>query len=197
MELYCGVFSKKVSTMKYGNIKYNAIEDGIGCRTVLFVSGCRHHCKGCFQPETWNFDFGEEYTMDTENQIMASLMPKHIHGITLLGGEPFEPENQKTLASLVKRIRSELPDKSIWAYSGYTFEELTNPSSICYTEYTDILLRHIDILVDGEFKIDLKSIVTPYRGSSNQRIIEVPFSLEAGHVVLSPYNDRHSAREIH
>lgn len=182
--------------MNYGNIKYNAIEDGIGCRTVLFVSGCRHHCKGCFQPETWDFNFGEKYTDETENEIINSLRPKWIHGLTLLGGEPFEPENQETILSLVKKIRSELPEKSIWAYSGYTFEELTNPSSICYTKYTNELLKNTDILVDGEFKLDLKSLIIPYRGSTNQRVIDVPASLSAGHVILSPYNDKHSPRQI-
>lgn len=182
--------------MNYGNIKYNAIEDGIGCRTVLFVSGCRHHCKGCFQPETWDFNFGKKYTNETENEIINSLRPKWIHGLTLLGGEPFEPENQETVLSLVKKIRSELPEKSIWAYSGYTFEELTNPSSICYTKYTSELLKNTDVLVDGEFKLDLKSLIIPYRGSTNQRVIDVPASLSVGHVILSPYNDKHSPRQI-
>lgn len=180
--------------MKYGNIKYNAIEDGIGCRTVLFVSGCRHHCKGCFQPQTWDFDFGEEYTKETEILIIKSLEPKYIHGLTLLGGEPFEPENQHVLRELAERVKLTYPTKSIWAYSGYTFDELLDPSSKCHTEDTMPLLKHIDILIDGEFKEELKSLTIPYRGSTNQRIIDVQESLRSETIVLSKYNERPPSR---
>ena len=119
-------------------------------RTVLFVSGCTHHCKGCFQPETWNFDYGEKYTKETEDEIIESLRPDYVDGITLLGGEPFEPENQRELVKLLRRIKKELPQKTVWSFSGYTYEELTGDSrAVC--EVTNEMLSMLDVLVDGEF----------------------------------------------
>lgn len=176
--------------MKYGNIKFNAIEDGVGCRTVLFVSGCRHHCKGCFQPETWSFDFGQPFDDNVENVILTSLANSYIRGLTILGGEPFEPENQEVLLPFIKRVKEMYPDKDIWMYSGYTFEEMHDKNSICCTEYTDEILKNIDILVDGEFKEELKSLMIPFRGSTNQRVIDVKESLKQNEIVLSKYGER-------
>ena len=169
--------------MNYCNIKKFDIADGIGVRVTLFVSGCTHHCEGCFQPETWNFDYGELFTEDVENEIIEALKPDYIDGLTLLGGEPFEPENQKALLPFLKKVKNIYPEKTIWAYSGYTFEELTNDSR-ARCEFTDEILSLIDVLVDGEFKIDLKNISLKFRGSSNQRVIDVKKTLENGKIVL-------------
>ncbi len=171
--------------MNYGEIKKNDIANGLGVRTTLFVSGCTHHCKGCFQPQTWSFDFGKPYTKEVEDDILASLSPYYIAGLTLLGGEPMEPANQASLISLLRRVRAEMPSKNVWCYSGYTFEELTGAlPSRARCEHTDEMLSLIDVLVDGEFKEDLKDIRLRFCGSSNQRVIDVRKTLEAGEVVL-------------
>lgn len=169
--------------MNYCNIKKFDIADGIGVRVTLFVSGCTHHCEGCFQPETWNFDYGEPFTEAVENEIIEALKPDYIDGLTLLGGEPFEPENQKALLPFLKNLKKIYPEKTIWAYSGYTFEELTNDSR-ARCECTDDILSLIDVLVDGEFKIDLKNISLKFRGSSNQRVIDVKKTLDKGKIIL-------------
>ena len=136
--------------MNYGAIKKCDIANGVGVRTVLFVSGCTHHCKGCFQPETWNFDYGERYTKETEDEIIESLRPDYVDGITLLGGEPFEPENQRELVKLLRRIKKELPQKTVWSFSGFTYEELTGDSrAVC--EVTNEMLSMLDVLFDCEF----------------------------------------------
>ena len=163
--------------MYYGNIKKCDIADGTGVRVSLFVSGCRHHCKGCFQPETWNFDYGNEFTCETENEILEALSSDYTDGLTLLGGEPFEPENQAVLYPFLKRVRKRFPEKSVWCYSGYTFEQLTSDSPPV-TEVTIPMLELIDVLVDGEFIEELKNISLKFRGSSNQRILDVKKSLE-------------------
>lgn len=171
--------------MNYGEIKKNDIANGLGVRTTLFVSGCTHHCKGCFQPQTWNFSYGKPYTRAVEDDIVASLTPYYIAGLTLLGGEPMEPANQAELLPLLRRVRAEKPQKNVWCYSGYLFEELTGKShSRARCEHTDEMLSLIDVLVDGEFKEELKDIRLRFRGSSNQRIIDVKKSLEKGEVVL-------------
>ncbi len=160
--------------MNYGEIKKVDIANGTGVRVSLFVSGCTHHCKGCFNPETWNFDYGNKYTKETEQSIIDALSPSYIEGLSLLGGEPFEPQNQPTLLGLLKRIRKELPTKNVWCYSGYTFEELSGQKeSRAFTENTLEMLSLIDVLVDGEFVEELKDISLKFRGSSNQRIIDV------------------------
>ncbi len=169
--------------MHYGNIKKFDIADGIGVRVSLFVSGCTHHCEGCFQPETWNFDYGNPFTNDTEEEIIDALSPDYIDGLTLLGGEPFEPQNQEVLLPFLKRVKSILPEKTIWAYSGYTFEELTKGSR-ARCEFTDEILSMLDVLVDGEFKSELKNISLQFRGSSNQRVIDVKKTLKEGRIVL-------------
>ncbi len=171
--------------MNYGEIKKYDIANGIGVRTSLFVSGCRHHCKGCFNPETWSFEYGKTYTKETEDDIVSSIAPYYISGLTVLGGEPFEPENQATIVGLLKRVKEEYPDKNIWIYSGYLFEELTGKiPSHARCEVTDEMLSYIDILVDGEFVEAKKDISLHFRGSSNQRIIDVKKTLETGEISL-------------
>ena len=158
--------------MYYGTIKYPDIANGTGVRVSLFVSGCRHHCKGCFNPETWSFTYGEEYTLETQEVILGLLAPDYVEGLSILGGEPFEPENQPVVYELVKAVRERYPHKSIWCYSGYLIEDMVKGGKV-YTEYTDGLLSYIDVLVDGEYVTDLKDITLEYRGSSNQRIIKL------------------------
>lgn len=169
--------------MHYGNIKYCDIADGEGVRTTLFVSGCTHRCKGCFQPETWDFSYGEEFTGAVMEEILSSLESAYVDGLTLLGGEPFEPENQRALAPFLERVRARLPEKTIWAYTGDVYEDLVDPASPRRTEATDRLLECIDVLVDGPFVDDLKDISARFRGSSNQRIIDVPATRQAGRIV--------------
>ena len=169
--------------MRYGSIKKCDIANGIGVRTVLFVSGCTHHCKGCFQPETWDFSYGEPYTEAVEEEIIESLRPSYINGLTLLGGEPFEPQNQRVLVGLLRRVCKELPEKTIWSFSGYTWEELTGESR-ARCEVTDEMLSMLDVLVDGEFVEEKRNISLRFRGSENQRLIDVPKSVAAGHVGL-------------
>ena len=172
--------------MNYGEIKKHDIANGRGIRVSLFVSGCRHHCKGCFNPETWNFCYGKEFTPEVEKEILTALKPDYIEGITILGGEPFEPENQPTVLALLQKIRSELPDKTVWCYSGYLFEELSGLSpSPAFTDITKDILALTDILVDGEFVQDKKDISLKFRGSSNQRILDVKKSLKHGKAILA------------
>lgn len=169
--------------MNYGAIKKCDIANGVGVRTVLFVSGCTHHCKGCFQPETWSFDYGESYTKETEDEIIESLKPDYVDGITLLGGEPFEPENQRELVKLLRRIKKELPKKTVWSFSGYTYEELTGDSrAVC--EVTNEMLSMLDVLVDGEFIETKRNISLRFRGSENQRLIDMNKTRKEGKIVL-------------
>lgn len=171
--------------MNYGNIKPRDIANGVGVRTTLFVSGCTHHCKNCFQPETWAFDYGQPFTPQTEETLLAHLSQDFIAGLTLLGGEPMEPDNQKALLPFLRRLRRELPGKTVWAYSGYTYEELTGQApSRCRCEATDEVLSLVDVLVDGPFVEELKDITLRFRGSANQRLIDLPATLAAGQVVL-------------
>jgi len=177
--------------MKYGQIYFNDIANGIGCRTSLFVSGCTHHCEGCFNSSTWDFSFGDEFTKENEDEIIESLKPQYINGLTILGGEPMEIVNQKGILPLLKRIKDELPDKTIWIYSGYTFEELTDSSNKrCHGEHTKEILGMIDVLVDGEFVLSKKDISLRFRGSSNQRIIDLKKTLAKGEIVLSEYGTK-------
>ncbi len=159
--------------MHYGNIKECDIADGPGVRVSLFVSGCRHHCKGCFNPETWDFEYGQLYTEETQEKILKLLAPGYIKGFTLLGGEPFEPENQRELVKLLKRIKEEYPGKDVWCYSGYLYDADLAEGGSVYTEVTEEMLSYIDVLVDGEFVEELKDVSLAFRGSSNQRIIEL------------------------
>ena len=171
--------------MNYGEIKTNDIANGEGVRTSLFVSGCTHHCKNCFNAKTWDFLFGSEFTRKTEDEIIESLRPGWISGLTVLGGEPFEPENQKALLPFMKRVKRDVPEKSVWFYSGYLFEELCGKKeSRAFCAETSELLSTIDVLVDGEFVQELYDISLAFRGSSNQRVIDVKKSLAAGKVIL-------------
>lgn len=173
--------------MNYCNIKPCDVADGVGVRVTLFVSGCTHHCPGCFQPETWDFTYGQPFTQETEELLLRELEPDYVSGLTLLGGEPFEPENQAALLPFLKKLRATLPGKTIWAYSGYTWEELTGSApSRCRSEHTDELLSLLDVLVDGEFIEEKKDITLRFRGSSNQRIIQVPKTLKTGQITLWP-----------
>lgn len=170
--------------MNYGEIKKCDIANGEGVRTSLFVSGCTHHCKGCFNPATWDFGFGRPYTAETEQEIIDSLKPDYVDGLSLLGGEPFEPANQRELVKLLRRVRAELPKKNVWCYTGYLFDAELLSDSRARCEYTDEMLSMIDILVDGEFVEAKKNISLAFKGSENQRIIDVQKSLASGEVVL-------------
>ena len=168
--------------MNYGNIKRLDIANGDGVRVSLFVSGCRNRCKGCFQPETWNFDYGQPFTKDTEEAILRALEPSYVEGLTLLGGEPFEPENQRALVELLRRVRAAYPNKNVWCYSGYTIEEIRGADHP-HCEVSDEMLSMIDVLVDGKFVEELKDISLKFRGSANQRILDVKKTLASGEIV--------------
>ena len=170
--------------MNYATIKYRDIADGPGIRVSLFVSGCRHHCKGCFNPETWSFSYGEAYTPEVQEKILEAMGKSYIRGLTLLGGEPFEPENQPAVLGLVKAVRDRYPEKTIWCYSGYTFETDILGGDLGRSEVTRELIGNIDVLVDGEFHEAEKNPNLRFRGSGNQRVIDVKKSLAAGHTVL-------------
>jgi len=170
--------------MNYGEIKNCDIANGEGVRVTLFVSGCTNRCPGCFQPQTWDFSYGEPFTGETEDRILDMLAPDYINGLTLLGGDPFEPENQRALLPFLRRVRERYPMKNIWAFSGFTWEELHTGGSHPRCEVTDKMLSHIDVLVDGRFVEALKDIRLRFRGSSNQRIIDVNRSLEVGEIFL-------------
>ncbi len=173
--------------MRYGELKCPDIANGLGIRVSLFVSGCTHHCKGCFNAVTWDFNYGEVYSKETEEAIISLLSPDYIHGLSLLGGEPFEVENQGELVSLLRRVRLAYPKKNIWCYTGYVLEELTGQiPSRCRGPQTDEMLAMIDVLVDGRFVEEKKDISLRFRGSSNQRILDLPASLKEGKAVLHP-----------
>ena len=171
--------------MNYGQILFSDIANGIGCRTSLFVSGCTHHCRECFNPMTWDFDYGELFTKEVEDRLLQSIQVSYIDGITILGGEPMEVKNQRDLLPFIRRIRKEAFGKTIWIYSGYTWEELTDPANNrCHCEDTWEFIRSIDVLVDGEFILEKKDITLRFRGSANQRIIDVAATLDKGEIVL-------------
>ncbi len=171
--------------MNVATIKKYDIANGVGVRVSLFVSGCRHACPGCFNQVAWNFGYGTLYTQATEQELLDALRPSYIRGLTLLGGEPFEPENQATLVALLARVRRELPEKDIWCYSGFTYEELTGDTARCVTPLTRKMLGMIDVLVDGRFDADRADISLVFRGSANQRILDAQASLATGRPV--PY----------
>ena len=172
--------------MYYGALKKTDIANGPGVRVSLFVSGCTHHCKDCFNPETWNFTYGEEYTDKVMAEILNALEPDYIQGITILGGEPFEPSNQRGLLPLYHAIKSRYPEKTIWVYSGYTLDQDLLQESRARIDITDEILSMIDVLVDGEFVLEQKNLSLKFRGSENQRIIHLPESLAAGEIILLP-----------
>jgi len=163
--------------MHFGEIKNCDIANGVGVRVTLFVSGCTNRCEGCFQPQTWDFSYGKPFTHEDEDQILAWLEPSYIHGLTLLGGEPFEPENQRALLPFVQRVRQRFPHKSVWAFTGFTWEELHRNGSHPRCEVTDELLALLDVLVDGPFVQAHRDLTLRFRGSRNQRLLNVPASL--------------------
>ena len=167
--------------MNYATIKPRDIANGPGVRVSLFVSGCTHHCPGCFNQEAWDFSYGEPFTQEVVDRILELLRPGFVRGLTLLGGEPFEPQNQEAVLELVRRVRAQLPQKDIWCYSGYLFEELAKGN---VGEHSRELLEQLDVLVDGPFVLEQKDLGLQFRGSANQRIIRVPPSLKAGTVCL-------------
>ena len=171
--------------MNYCELKKNDIANGHGVRTVLFVSGCTNHCEECFQPETWDFGYGKPFTKEVEDDIIASCKSYYINGLTLLGGEPFEPKNQAALVTFLHRFREECPDKTIWCFTGFTLDgELWREGSYPRCEVTDEMLSLIDVLVDGRYVKALKDISLRFRGSSNQRIIDMKATLQKKEIVL-------------
>ena len=170
--------------MYYGEIKNCDIANGTGVRVSLFVSGCTHHCKGCFNPMTWDFCYGKPYGKAEEDRIVSLLAPSYIAGLSLLGGEPCEPQNITALLPLLRRVKSELPNKTIWCYTGYTFEKDLLGRTGTEKSESEEFLRYIDILVDGEFILEKKNIQLKFRGSENQRIIDVKKSLAEGKTML-------------
>lgn len=170
--------------MNYGEIKKSDIANGLGVRVSLFVSGCTNHCQGCFQPETWNFSYGQPFTRETEESLLNALRLPYIQGLTLLGGDPFEISNQEALAPFLKRVRKELPNKDIWCYTGYVLDQDLLDGGRRHTPWTNDMLSAIDVLVDGPFVQDLKDLTLKFRGSSNQRLIDLPASLNAQEVIL-------------
>ena len=180
--------------MHYGEIKNCDIANGEGVRVTLFVSGCTNHCKNCFQPQTWAFDYGQPFTAETEAELFRLLSPRYIRGLTLLGGEPFEPENQRALLPFLRRLRRELPEKTIWAFTGFTWEELHTEGSHPRCEVTDELLSLIDVLVDGRYVEELKDIGLRFRGSSNQRLLDLNATRASGKLTLLPDQDRHGRK---
>ena len=170
--------------MNYGEIKKTDIANGEGVRVSLFVSGCRRHCKNCFNKVTWDFGYGKPFTEETQKELLDALAPAHIAGLTLLGGDPMEPENQRALLPFVKRVRRELPQKTIWCYTGYTFREGALEEQEANCEVTKEFISLLDVLVDGRFIEELKDIRLVFRGSSNQRVIDLQRTLKSGNVVL-------------
>ena len=170
--------------MHYGEIKDCDIANGIGVRISLFVSGCRNRCPHCFQPQTWDFTYGDPFTAEVEDKILSMLRPTYIQGLTVLGGEPMEAENQRDLLPFLRRVRDAYPTKTIWIYSGFTYEELHDPACRARCEATDGILSLIDVLVDGRYVEEKRNISLRFRGSENQRLIDVRKTLAAGSVIL-------------
>ena len=167
--------------MNFADLRPIDVANGPGIRVSLFVSGCTHHCKECFNPETWDFAYGSAFTGAEVQAVLKHLAPAHIRGLSLLGGEPFDPRNQQTVLELVKRVREEYPRKDVWCYTGYLFEALRDGK---VGSHSRELLEQLDVLVDGPFVIEKKDLSLRFRGSSNQRLIDVPASLKTGEVVF-------------
>lgn len=171
--------------MYYGEIKRVDVANGPGTRVTLFVSGCRRHCKDCFNPETWSFEYGKPYTAETEQEILKALAPKYIHGLTVLGGEPFEKENQPEILGLLKKVKACYPQKTVWCFTGNTLEtEILQEDGCGHCAQTGELLQYIDVLVDGAFIAEQRNLMLRFRGSENQRLIDLKQTLKSGHVVL-------------
>ena len=170
--------------MNYAAIKTYDIANGPGVRTSVFVSGCTRHCKECFQPQTWDFNYGEPFTQEVLDSVLQSLEPPHIAGLTVLGGEPFEPKNQAGVAELLRQVRARFPDKSIWSFTGYLLDKEMLAGKEGDPAVVRQMLSYLDVLVDSPFQIEKKDLLLRFRGSSNQRLIDVPKTLAGGRVVL-------------
>lgn len=170
--------------MNYAKIDPLSVANGPGVRVCIFVSGCTHHCKGCFNSIAWDFNYGEEFTDDTIEYILNLLQPNYVSGLTLLGGEPFEKQNQSELLRLVKAVKNKFPNKPIWAYSGYTLDQIMSYKTGADKLVTDELLSLIDVLVDGKFEEDKKNLSLKFRGSSNQRLIDLNKTLNSNSIIL-------------
>ena len=170
--------------MYYADIKSYDIANGEGCRVTLFVSGCTNHCKGCFQPETWDFHYGQPYTKDTEEYILNLLQNPHIKGLTILGGEPFEPFNQAELVNLLHIVKQKFPEKNIWCFTGFVYDKDLLKGQRKHTNATDEMLSYIDVLVDGPFILQQRDISLWFRGSKNQRVLDMKQTLQQGSIVL-------------
>ena len=170
--------------MNYATIKNCDIANGPGVRVSLFVSGCNHHCKGCFNREAWDFSYGQPFAQETIDQILALLKPDYIQGLTLLGGEPFDPRNQEAVLELLRAVKKAYPEKNIWAFTGYLFDKDILPGKLGDPEITREYVSYLYVLVDGPFVEEKKNLSLRFRGSENQRLIHVPASLAAGKVVL-------------
>lgn len=170
--------------MNYAEIKYCDIANGAGVRTTLFVSGCRHRCPECFNAVAWDFTAGEPFSSEVEEKVIASLETPYVDGLSVLGGEPLEPENQEALLPFLEHVRTRVPNKSIWLWSGFTWEQITQGKGRARTPYTDRILSYLDVLVDGPFVQEQKDITLRFRGSANQRIIDVAASRKQGDIVL-------------
>ena len=176
--------------MKYASIKRIDVANGVGVRVSVFVSGCTHHCKGCFNSEAWDFNYGSLFGQKQIDEILSYLDHDYIQGLSLLGGEPFEIENQRGLLPLLREVKKKFPQKDIWAYSGYLFDkEILDDMCKKYDETKD-MISYIDVLIDGKFEMDKKDPKLLFRGSSNQRVIDVKKSLKEGKVVLHEKNSR-------
>lgn len=167
--------------MNYADIRPIDVANGPGVRVSIFVSGCTHHCKECFNPETWDFDYGQPFGEEQIQEILRDLSKPYIHGLSILGGEPFEPQNQGAVLELVRRVREQFPEKDIWCYTGYLFENLATGKVGAHSR---TLLGLLDVLVDGPFVLEQKELSLRFRGSANQRLIDVPASLEAGEILI-------------
>ena len=170
--------------MNFATLKKYDVANGPGVRVSLFVSGCTHRCKGCFNAEAWDFDYGQPYTAKTEEEILSALDHSYIAGLSLLGGEPFDPRNQETVCGLLKKVRARFPQKDVWCYTGYTLDKDLKEGGAAYTPFTKDMLESIDVIVDGEFVEALKDIKLRFRGSSNQRIIDLKRKRGSGEIKL-------------
>lgn len=170
--------------MNYATIKNCDIANGPGVRVSLFVSGCTHRCKGCFNEVAWDFDYGEPFTQETVDEILKLLEPPYIRGLTILGGEPFEPVNQAAIVELLRQVKEKYPEKSIWAFTGYLLDKDILAKRLGPWEVTEEYLQYLDVLVDGPFEEERKNLSLRFRGSDNQRLIDVPKTLAAGSIVL-------------
>lgn len=170
--------------MYYSGIKHIDVANGIGVRVSLFVSGCTNKCEDCFNPETWDFKHGNKFTQKNIDEIITALKPDYIDGLTILGGEPFELSNQKGILPLIKLVRETLPNKSIWIYTGFKLDEDLIEGGKRYSKFTNEILNNIDILVDGKFDKNLKDLKLRFRGSSNQRIIDIKKTIENKKIIL-------------